>query len=138
MDFFLRRLGLGGLVVSLVLGLLGGRRLGDRAQKLLHRQLVAIIGELLGEFRGLVELVGHGLPGGELEIDQVVENVFLPGRALELLRQAGADVGHGDGDVLVGDRRAVDLGQNLGIGRGGAGEHDRRAEPERQRGGGRA
>ena len=62
------------------------------------------------------QLVGLGLLGRELEVDEIVEHVLLPRRAFELLRQAGADVGHRVSDVLIGDRRAVDLGQHLRIG----------------------
>ena len=116
-DFLLRRLRLGGLVIGLALRLLGRRRLGDGAEQLLHRQLVAIVGELAFELRGGGQLVGLGLLGGELEVDEIVEHVFLPRRAFELLRQAGADVGHRVGDVVLGDRRAVDLRQHLRIGR---------------------
>ena len=44
-DLLLRRLRLGGLVIGLPLRLLGRRGLGDGAEQLLHRQLVAIVGQ---------------------------------------------------------------------------------------------
>ena len=138
MDLLLRRLRLGGLVIGLPLRLIGRRSLGDRAEQLLHRQLVAVIGHLARELRAVRELVGLGLLGRELEVDEIVEHVLLPRRAFEFLRQAGADVGHRVGDVALGDRRAVDLGQHLRIGQGCAAEAESCAEPERERKGGRA
>ena len=137
-DFFLRRLGLRGLVIGLALRLLGRRRLGDRAEQLLHRQLLAIIGELAFELGSSGQFIGLGLLGRKLEVDEIVEDVFLPRRAFELLRQAGADIGHRVRDVLLGDRLAVDFRQYLRVGRSGAGETESRAEPKRERESGRA
>ena len=115
-DLLLRRLGLGRLVIGLPLRLLGRRGLADGAKQLLHRQLLAIIGHLALELRRRGQLVGLGLLGREFEVDEIVENVLLPRRPFELLRQAWADVGHRVGDIFVGDRLAVDLGQHLRIG----------------------
>ena len=137
-DFLLRRLGLRGLVIGLPLRLLGRRGLGDGAEQFLHRELLTIVGQLAVERWSGRELIGFGLLGGELEIDEIVENVLLPRRPFELLRQAGADVGHRVGDVLVGDRLTVDLGQHLRIGQGGTGETQGGAEPEGERSGSRA
>jgi len=55
---------------------------------------------------------------------------LLARRPVQFLRQAGADVLQGVVDVVLGDRNAVDLGQNLRIGLGDAGDHKRRAKSQ--------
>src|SRR6202020_3610204 len=84
-------------------------------EQLLHRQFLAIVGELALELGRRGQLVGLGFLGREVEIDEIVEHVLLPRRAFELLRQAGADVDQRVGDVLIGNRLAIDLGQNLRV-----------------------
>ena len=128
MDFGHRRLRLGRLVIGLVLGLVGGGLGGDVGQQRLHRQLVVIIGQAPFEGRALVQLVGRGLFGDELHIDEIVEHILLARGPFELLRQARADILQRVVDVVLGDRNAVDLGEHLGVGVGGAGEHKRAAE----------
>jgi len=122
-DLLDRRIGLGGLVIGLVLGLVGRRRRADLVEQRLHRQLVAVVGEPPVEFGALIELVGLGLGGGELEVDEVVEQVFLARRAFELLREAGTEVLQRVGEVVLRDRLPVDLGENARVGlRAGRGE----------------
>ena len=68
------------------------------------------------------------LAGRQAQIDQIVEHVFLARRAFELLRQARADVLQRVGDVVLGDRRSVDLGENARVGLRGAGDEPSGAE----------
>ncbi len=138
MDFLLRRLGLGRLVIGLLLRFLGRGGLANGGEQLLHAQLLAIIGELALELGRRSQLVGLGFLGRELEIDEIVEHVFLPRRAFELLRQAGADVGHRVGDILIGDRLAVDLGQHLRVSLSLPCETQSYADAEHERGDSRA
>ena len=105
-DLRLRRLGLGRLVIGLVLGLVG------RAALATCRSAAPPSRACRGNRRGwraksavCVELVGIGLLGDELEVDEIVEHIFLALGALELLGQARADVGHRVVDVVLGDRR---------------------------------
>ena len=138
MDFLLWRLSLGCVVIGLPLRFLGRGGLADGAEQLLHRQFLAIVGELALELGRRGQLVGLGFLGRELEIDEIVEHVLLPRRAFELLRQAGADVDQRVGDVLIGNRLAIDLGQNLRISQSLPGETQSCAKAERERSDGRA
>ena len=87
---------------------------------------------------GRGQLVGLGLLGRELEVYEIVEHVLLPRRSFKLLGQARADIGHRVGDVLIGDRLAIDLGQHLRIGQGPASETRSCAKAERERSSDRA
>ena len=138
-DFQLRRLLLGGGVVGLALGLLGRGRFRGAGQQPLHRQLVVVVSQPAREVGAAVELVRQRLLGDELEIDEIIEHVFLPLGTLHLLGKAGADVDQRVVEVVLGNRDAVDLGEHFRVGPGRRRDGGEQAErPERQGKSGRA
>ena len=109
----------------------------DAGQQRLHRQLVVVISETAREVGAAIELVRQRLLGDELEIDEIVEHVFLPLGTLHLLGKAGADVDQRVVEIVLGYRGAVDLGEHLAVGPGrrrDGGEQAERAERQDKRG----
>ena len=117
-DFRFRLLRLGGLVISCLHRRLGHAGLGDLAEKTLHQQLFAEIGEFLLEFGRLVELVGDGLLGDQRHVDQIIEHRLVARRIVHLLGQRRADVLARRSQIGLGDLHAVDGRQHLGLGIG--------------------
>jgi hypothetical protein len=74
------------------------------------------ISEVAGVIRGLVELFGIGFLRHQLEVDEVIENVFLALCADEFLRQTRPNVGHRVVEIVLGNRNAIHLGEHFGIG----------------------
>src|SRR5664279_6528561 len=75
-----------------------------------------VISETAREFRPGIELVGVRLLGDQLQIDEIVEHVFLSLGAFELFRQPWADIGQGLVKILLGYWHAVDAREHLGVG----------------------
>ena len=133
-DFRLRRLRLGGGVVGFVFVFVGHRRFGDVSHHRFHGEFVVVIGHAAGDVGRSVLFVGGGLFGHQLQVDEIIDHVFFAGRAVHLRGQGGTDVGQRVIDVLLGDRRAVDLGEHFGIVRMGrrGGEAGAEREPKEQ------
>ena len=117
--FLLRLLVRLGFFVGFLDGFVGRGRLGDAAEFGLHQHLLAQEFEALLEFGAVAQLVGGGLPGDQLGVDQIVHEIGVAGLALNLGRQAGRDLVERHRHVFVGDFDAVDLGEHLGEGGGG-------------------
>ena len=90
MDLGLRRMRLGGIVVDLLHRRVGRRVLGDLAEQILHQDLVVVIGHFAGEIGVAFELVGRGLLGDELQIDEVVQDIGLDAPRRRAVRAASA------------------------------------------------
>ena len=135
-DFGLGLLRLGRLVVGGLDRRVGGGRFRDLLEHALHQQFFAVIGEFLGEFRGLVDLFGKRLLRHQFAVDQKVEKIAVAGLAFELRRQAGAKIAGGDLHIVVGDLLAVDRGEHLGRRREGGNNRKRgHGQHARQTGG---
>ena len=87
-DFGLRLLRLGRLIIGRFDRRVGGRRLRDLLEHAFHQQFLTVIGELLGKFRGLIGLFGERLLRHQFAVDQKVEKIAVAGFAFELRREA--------------------------------------------------
>ncbi len=92
MDLGFGLLRLGGVVIGLFQRLVGHRRLGHLIELRLHQKLFVVIGELVGEILGLVELFGLRLLRDEGAVDQEIEDIGFARLALDLLRQARPEI----------------------------------------------
>ena len=98
----------------------------------LHQRLVAQIAEPLGELRRFRELVRLRLLHDELLVDEQVDHIGLARLALELARNAGANVLQRELQIVVGDLDAIDLGENLRLRRDAKSARENGAKAERQ------
>ena len=110
----------------------GHRVLGDLAEQGLHQRLVAQIAEPLGELRRFRELVRLRLLHDELLVDEKVDHIGLARLALELARNAGANILQRELQVVVGDLDAIDLGENLRLRRDAERARENGAQAEGQ------
>ena len=111
MDFLLAGDLLGGVLIDLLHGLVGSRRLALARQQAVHQKPVAREGQPLFEILAIFDLLVLGGLGDDLHVDQERQHVFLLGRGIHL-REAGPQFLLGKGDVALADLRAVDLGEH--------------------------
>ena len=123
---------LGGGVVGFLDRGVRHRVLGDLAEQGLHQRLVAQIAEPLGELRRFRELVRLRLLHDELLVDEKVDHIGLARLALELARNAGADILQRELQIVVGDLDAIDLGENLRLRRDAKRARENGAQAEGQ------
>ena len=102
---------LGGVLIDLLHGLVGSRRLALARQQAVHQKPVAREGQPLFEILAIFDLLVLGGLGDDLHVDQERQHVFLLGRGIHL-REAGPQLLLGKGDVALADLRAVDLGEH--------------------------
>ena len=110
-DFLLAGDLLGGVVIDLLHGLVGHRRLAFGRQQVVHQQAVTGEIELLLEIGLVGGLLLFGGLGDDLHVDQEGQHVFLLGRRVHL-RQARPEFLFGQGHVALADFRAIHLGEH--------------------------